>query len=51
MLATTHANGKKYKTIVLRKPGKSDYSIPNAYRPIALLDIFAKLLSACVKEL
>src|SRR5271155_4343362 len=42
---------KKYKTIVLRKPGKPDYSIPNAYRPIALLNVFAKLLSACVKEL
>src|SRR5277367_1055212 len=42
---------KRYKTIVLRKPGKPDYSIPNAYRPIALLDVFAKLLSSCVKEL
>src|SRR5271168_2977524 len=42
---------KKYKTIVLRKPGKPDYSIPNAYRQIALLDVFAKLLSSCVKEL
>src|SRR5271168_3360260 len=42
---------KRYKTIVLRKPGKPDYSIPNAYRPIALLDVFAKLLSSCVKEM
>ena len=42
---------KRYKTIVLRKPGKPDYSIPNAHRPIALLDVFAKLLSSCVKEL
>jgi len=42
---------KRYKTIVLRKPGKPDYNIPNAYRPIALLDVFAKLLSSCVKEL
>ena len=44
-------NWKRYKTIVLRKPGKPDYSIPNAHRPIALLDVFAKLLSSCVKEL
>jgi ribonuclease HI len=42
---------KKYKTVVLRKPGKPDYTIPNAYRPIALLDVLAKLLSACVKEI
>ena len=42
---------KKYKTVVLRKPGKPDYTVPNAYRPIALLDVFAKLLSACVKEI
>src|SRR5271163_880369 len=42
---------KKYKTVVLRKPGKPDYTIPNAYRPIALLDVCAKLLSACVKEI
>jgi len=42
---------KTYKTVVLRKPGKPDYTIPNAYRPIALLDVFAKLLSACVKEI
>src|SRR5271155_3313845 len=42
---------RKYKMIVLRKPGQPDYTIPNAYRPIALLDLFAKLLSACVKEI
>ncbi|KAF8804018.1 hypothetical protein BYT27DRAFT_7060681, partial [Phlegmacium glaucopus] len=41
---------KKYRMVALRKPGKSDYTLPNAYRPITLLDVFAKLLSACVKE-
>src|ERR1700678_1885780 len=45
------ARWKTFKTVVLRKPGKADYSIPNAYRPIALLDVFAKLLSACVKDI
>ena len=45
------AKWKTYKTVVLRKPGKPDYSVPNAYRPIALLDVFAKLLSACVKDI
>ena len=42
---------KTYKTVVLRKPGKPDYTTPNAYRPIALLDVLAKLLSACTKEI
>jgi len=30
--------------VVLRKPGKPDYSIPNAYRPISLLNTLGKLL-------
>jgi len=42
---------KRYNTAVLRKQGRSDYTTPNAYRPIALLDVFAKLLSAIVKEI
>jgi len=37
-------------TIVLRKPGKSDYSLPNAHRPVALLNTIGKVLSACVAE-
>jgi hypothetical protein len=37
-------------TVVLRKPGRPDYSIPKAYRPIALLDTMAKILSACIAE-
>ena len=41
---------KEFTTVVLRKPGKADYTIPNAYRPIALLDVIAKVLSSCVKE-
>ena len=41
---------KEFETIVLRKPGKMDYMIPNAYQPIALLDVITKVLSACVKE-
>jgi len=35
---------KKAQTIVLRKPKKSDYIDPKAYRPIALLDIMGKAL-------
>jgi len=41
---------KEFVTVVLRKPGKTDYTIPNVYRPIALLDVIAKVLSACIKE-
>lgn len=33
-------------TVVLRKPGKDDYSIPKSYRPIALLNTIGKALEA-----
>lgn len=38
------------RTVVLRKPGKPDYSAPKAYRPIALLNVVSKILSACIAE-
>jgi len=41
---------KRYITVAVRKPGKTDYTIANAYRPIALLDTMAKVLSSCVKD-
>jgi hypothetical protein len=34
------------KIMVLRKPGKLDYSIPSAYRLISLLNTLGKLLEA-----
>src|SRR6267154_4501235 len=37
-------------TIVLRKPGRPDYSLPKAYRPITLLDTMAKILLSCVAD-
>jgi hypothetical protein len=37
-------------TVVLRKPGKPDYSVPKAYRPIALLCTIAKLLTAIIAD-
>lgn len=37
-------------TVILRKPGKPDYTTPKAYRPIALLNTTAKLLSAVVAD-
>jgi len=41
---------KEFTTVILRKPGKTDYMVPNVYRPIALLDVIAKVLSSCIKE-
>lgn len=38
-------------TVVIRKPGRPDYQVTKAYRPIALLDCLAKILSACVAEI
>jgi hypothetical protein len=36
------------KIVVLRKPGKPDYSIPGAYRPISLLNTLGKVLEAVI---
>ena len=37
-------------TVVLKKPGKADYSVPKAYRPIALLNTLGKALEKVVAE-
>ena len=39
---------KSFTTVVLRKPGKPQYDIPKAYRPIALLNTLWKVLVAVV---
>jgi hypothetical protein len=36
------------KTVALRKPGRSDYTVPKAYRPIALLNTMGKILDAII---
>jgi hypothetical protein len=36
----------KVRIVVLRKPGKPNYALPGAYRPIYLLDTLCKLLEA-----
>lgn len=39
---------KETVTVVLRKPGKDDYTQPRAYRPIALLNTLGKALEAII---
>ncbi|THC88516.1 hypothetical protein EYZ11_012034 [Aspergillus tanneri] len=41
---------KRAKIVVLRKPGKPDYAVPGAYRPISLLNTLGKLLEAVVAK-
>jgi len=42
------ARWKHFSTIVLRKPGKPDYTIPKAYRPIALEETLGKVCEAVI---
>jgi hypothetical protein len=44
------ASWKKYDTIVLQKPNRTDYTISKAYCPIVLLKTLAKPLSMAVTE-
>jgi ribonuclease HI len=37
---------KQARIVVLRKPGKPDYTVPGAYRPISLLNTLGKVLEA-----
>ena len=41
---------KESITVVLRKPGRGDYSIAKSYRPIALMSCMSKILSSCVTD-
>lgn len=41
-----HPRWRSARIVVLRKPGKPDYSIPGAYRPISLLNTLRKLFEA-----
>ncbi|CEL10491.1 Putative Reverse transcriptase [Aspergillus calidoustus] len=39
---------KRAMIVVLRKPGKPDYTVPGAYRPISLLNTLGKILEAVI---
>jgi hypothetical protein len=41
---------KEATVIMLRKPGKPDYSDPKAYRPISLLNTLGKVLEAVIAK-
>jgi hypothetical protein len=45
-----YALWKTFTTIVLHKPGKPRYNHPKAYRPIALLNTLAKVLTSVIAE-
>ena len=38
------------KIILLKKPGKPDYTDPNAFRPISLLSILGNAIEAVMAE-
>jgi ribonuclease HI/endonuclease/exonuclease/phosphatase family metal-dependent hydrolase len=41
---------RDYVTVVLRKPGKPDYSVTKAHRPVALLNTMSKLFTSIIAE-
>jgi hypothetical protein len=45
-----YAPWKVFNTIVLCKPGKPNYEVPKAYRPIALINTLWKVLTAILAE-
>ena len=49
-LSVYPASWKDSMTIVLRNPGKPDYTIPSAHWPIALLNTVVEVLLACIVE-
>jgi len=42
--------GRSITTVVLRKEGKVDYSIPGSYRPIALENTLSKILEKVIAD-
>jgi len=41
----------EWTTVVLRKPSRPDYTIPKAYRPIALYNTMRKIVSGVVTDI
>ena len=49
-LKTYFQGWQEFTIAVIRKPGKTDYEVPKAYQPIALLCTIPKVLTAIVVE-
>lgn len=49
-LRTYYDPWREFTTVVLCKPGKPDYTITKAYRPIALINTTCKLLTAIIAD-
>jgi hypothetical protein len=49
-LNTYPQDWKTYDSVVLRKPGRADYTVAKSYRPIVLLKTLGKPLSMAVTE-
>ena len=49
-LNTYYDPWREFTTVVLKKPGKPNYEVPKAYRPIALISTTAKVLTSIVAE-
>ena len=42
---------KESITVILRKPGRTNYSVAKSYRPIALMNCMGKILSSCITDI
>ena len=49
-LETYHEDWATMGTLAHRKPGKADYTIPGAWRPIVLSSPYGHLLNSCVRD-
>ena len=49
-LETYHEDWAATGTLAHRKPGKADYTVPEAWRPIVLSSPYGRLLNSCVRD-
>ena len=49
-LKTYPEDWKLTETLILKKPGKTDYTATGAWRPIVLSNRYARLLNSCKTE-
>ena len=49
-LETYHEDWAATGTLAHRKPGRADYTVPGAWRPIVLSSPYGRLLNSCVRD-